>query len=133
MADIITINRLSEWLDDEDLLDSARAGLIVQLTNAEINEAWESPIHPAPAWVLKLALTVASRAWLSKPGRGPIESLTRSFDDSSKTERYAVRETDRSGSDVFLTDEERDRLASRPSAPVGSIRLGVPQTWPSWS
>jgi hypothetical protein len=133
MADIITITDLSEWLEDETLPDSPRAGRIIQLTNAEINEAWRTPLHPPPAWVIKLALTVASRAVASKPGRGPIESVTRSFDDSSKTERYAVRETDRSGNDVFLTDEERDRLNDRPSSPVGSIRLGVPQTWPTWS
>jgi hypothetical protein len=133
MADIITITDLSEWLDDETLASSARAGKIVRFTNNLINEAWSNPVSPVPTWVEIIAIEVASRAWAAKPGRGPVESLTRSFDDSSKTERYAVMAKDANAHSVFLTDDELDKLGARPSSPVGSIRLGVPQTWPTWS
>jgi hypothetical protein len=129
VADVITLTGLSEWLEDESVETSTRAAKIVELTNNVITEAWATPVDPPPAWVESLALTVATRAWTNRPGMGPVESMTRSFDDSSKTVRYAVRASDPGGEDVFLTEAELDRLGARPTSPVGSIRLGVPRTW----
>jgi chitodextrinase len=128
MADVITLTGLSEWLEDESVATSSRAGKIIELTNKLINENWATPIDPAPAWVESLALTVATRAWVNKPGKGPVESETRAFDDSSKTTRYAVRASDGSEQDVFLTEAQLDALGARPSSPVGNIRLHVPRT-----
>jgi hypothetical protein len=128
MHDVITLQGLSDWLEDASVLTSTRAALIVELTNSIIDEAWATPIDPAPAWVRSLAITVATRAWVSKPGKGPVESETRAFDDSTKTTRYAVRSADPGGQDVFLLADELDKLGARPSSPVGNVRLHVPRT-----
>lgn len=126
MADVITLGDLAAYLDPA-AVSGARAELIVDLTNGLIAERWTTPSDPAPTSVRVLALNVAARAWRNKPGHGPLESITRSIDDASRTERYAIPVGDGSGADVFLTDAELATLNGLPAkARVGSIRLGVP-------
>ena len=129
MADVITTTTLSAYLEDEAILTSTRASEIVDLTNSLIDEEWANPEDPVPARIKMLAYTVAARAYYNKPGRGPLESLTRSFDDSSRTERYAVTVGEANGHDVFLTDDELALLRGTARRRVGSIRVAVPRTW----
>lgn len=129
MADVITTETLSAYLEDSAILTSTRADKIVELTNSLITEEWVNPVDPVPARVEMLAYTVAARAYYNKPGRGPLESLTRSFDDSSRTERYAVKVGSPDGHDVFLTDDELALLRGTTRGRVGSIRVNVPRTW----
>lgn len=131
MTDVIDTGRLGAYLDDETVFSSERAATIVYLVNSLIAEEWKAPVHPVPVKIELLALSVAARAWAFKPGRGPLESLTRSFDDSSRTERYAVPTGNGDGHEVFLTDAELALLHGVARRRVGSISLAVPRTW-SW-
>lgn len=125
--EIIDIESLSVDLEDPALVDSARALNVVDRTNALVTEKWISPATPIPASVTELALAVAERALASVPGRGPVESITRSFDDSSRTERFAVPGGDASGRSVYLTDDELSTLNGNGTRrKVGSIKLAVP-------
>lgn len=125
MADVITVADLAAYLDLDELV-GVRAELIMELTNGLIAEKWYNPVDPVPTSVRLLALDVAARAWRNKPGQAPLESVTRSFDDSSKTERYVVQRSDSSGAYVYLTDAELAILNGPPKSQVGSIRLSVP-------
>lgn len=98
--------------------------LVVDLTNALIEDAWEDPETPVPPRVKALAYAVAARA-VSNP-RG-LSSWTLSWDDVTRTERS--HEAARVG--VFLTDDELATLNPPPLAATRrarSIRLHVPGT-----
>lgn len=124
--DIIDIDDLAADLDS-DLTGNTRALSIVARTNALITQEWTNPISPAPASVFELALAVAERALSNVPGRGAVESITRSFDDSSRTERFSTPGGDMSGRSVYLTDAELAELNGGDiRGRVGSIKLGVP-------
>lgn len=125
--DIIVIDDLATDLDDDALQSDARAQRIVERTNALVTEKWLNPVSPPPASVVELALAVAGRAVRSTPGRGPLASITRSFDDSSRTERFAVPGGQTSGHAVYLTDDELAILnGGKTRRAVGSIKLSVP-------
>jgi hypothetical protein len=129
---VLTEGTLSAYLDDDAVLDSRRAVEIVRLTNGLIDEEWANPVEPVPVRVELLALEVAARAWRMVPGHGPVESITRSFDDASRTERYAVTVPDESGHQVYLTDAELALLHGKNKARVGSITLSTPETVSGW-
>lgn len=82
-------------------------GLVIQLTNGIVTEAWANPtgLLVAPKWVEAIAYEVAARAWRNPDG---LSSWTLSFDDGSRTQRLPDQAA-RAG--VFLTDVERDQLA----------------------
>lgn len=125
--ELITTEDLAAYLKDDSVTTDARANLVVRLTNDLITEKWLSPVDPAPASVLILAYAVASRARTNTPGRGPLQSITRSFDDSSRTERFAVPGGEASGHDVYLTEDELALLnGGTKRRRVGSIKLAVP-------
>lgn len=129
--DIIDIDDLSADLDS-DLSGNARAASIVARTNALITQEWNNPVTPAPASVFELALAVAHRALASVPGRGAVESITRSFDDSARTERFSTPGGDASGRAVYLNDDELAQLnGGSPRGRVGSIKLAVPRHYTS--
>jgi hypothetical protein len=125
---VITDVALSAYLDDDTILESGRAKMIVELTDELVTDEWADPVEPVPARVKLLALEVASRAWSMVPGRGPLESETRSFDDATRTERYAVTALNESGHQVYLTEQELALLHGKVRKRVGSISLGVPAT-----
>lgn len=104
---------LASYLGTPELANDPRLGQIVSLTNGLIDEEWEAPVTPTPTSVKLLALTVAARAWGITPGRGPLESITRSADDASRTERYAVPQSNADGHTVYLTKAELGRLNRR--------------------
>jgi hypothetical protein len=120
--EIITSTELASYLGDAALATDNRLQLIVDLTNDLVSEKWSKATTPVPASVRLLALAVASRAWRSDPSKAALQSVTRSIDDASRTERYAVS-SEKVG--VFLTDAEETQLRGRRNR-VRSIRLKVP-------
>lgn len=112
-----------------------RAIQLVRLTNGLITEKWERPVTPVPTSIQLLALAVVTRAWSSTPGQAPLQSITRSHQDSSRTERYAVSEQSAAGYGVYLEAAELAQLRgdARRRRPR-TLRLGVPgvpgaRTW----
>ena len=120
--EIITYEKLASYLGDLTLVTNTRLILIADLTNGLINEKWVTPVNPAPVSIELLAYAVASRAWRNDASKTALQSITRSIDDASRTERYAVSASEVG---VFLTDSELGQL--RPSRKrARSIRLKVP-------
>lgn len=108
-------------LDSED----ARAEYVATLVDGLIDEKWVTPVDPVPASVKLMALNVAARAYHASPGRGRLESVTRSVDDASRTERYASSAGD--GEGVFLTEADLAVLNGGTGRKrVRSMRLRVP-------
>ena len=123
--EIITYAELASYLGDPTLETNTRLILITDLTNGLVNEKWITPVDPIPFSVKLIALTVASRAWRNDASKAALQSVTRSVDDASRTERYAVSASDASEAGVFLTASELAQL--RPTRKrVRSIRLRVP-------
>lgn len=120
MADVITAVDLAAWLRDETLADDTSLQQIVELVNELVAEEWVSPEDPAPARIKLLALGVGARAWTHNPATAHVESVTRSIDDGSRTERYRASST--SGS-VYLTDAELAILQGKPER--RSVRLTI--------
>lgn len=113
---IIGVNDLADFLGVETVASDSRAAYIVGLTNGLLAEVWAAPVDPVPTSVQVLALEVAARGFQARPGAGRMESVTRSIDDGSRTERYAASVADQTGRSVFLTDDEEARLNG--SSPV---------------
>jgi hypothetical protein len=135
MAEFISVGDLASHLDRDtaDLDQHPRATSIVDRTNNLITEKWENPVNPVPQSVKDLALTVAAYAWGIDPSKRELESVSRTSDGTSRTERYATQSTgargrEARGRDVFLTDAElADLNPSRPRRRrARTIRLGVP-------
>lgn len=116
--DIITAGDLASWLRDPDLATNESLLQVVDLTNELVNEEWATPASPVPTRIRLLALNVAARAWGHNPATAHLESVTRSIDDASRTERYRSSTADGS---VYLTDSELALLHGR--RPTRSIRL----------
>lgn len=124
--DIITVDDLASYLGllVGELDASPRAASVVARTNRLVASKWAAPSTPTPPEVEDLALTVAARAWRVDPAKPPIDSITRSAEDASRTERY-VSTPRQDGRDVYLTVEERLLLAPRHRRPH-TIRIHVP-------
>ena len=126
---VIDIGELGAYLDPVNV-DTPRGALVITLVNGLFEEKWlNPPTDPdaIPSSVKVLALEVAARALASTPGRGQVESVTRGFDDSTRTERYAVQARERNG--VYLTAEELADLngnAAKRTRRPRSIGLLVP-------
>lgn len=118
MTDIITADDLASWLRDDSLADNDSLIQIVELTNDLINEEWVNTESPVPARIRLLGLNVATRAWVQDPSKSNLESLTRTLDDASRTERF---KTTANSGNVYLTDLELALLQGRPLA--RSVRL----------
>lgn len=116
--DIITAADLASWLRDASLATNDSLEQIVDLTNELVTEEWANPIDPVPARITLLTLGVAARAWVNDPSRAHVESVTRSLDDASRTERYR---TSSSSGTVYLTDDELAVLQGK--RPPRSVRL----------
>ena len=116
--DVITAGDLASWLRDPSLATDESLLQIVALTNELVTEEWAAPTDPTPTRIHLLALNVAARAWGRNPATAHLESVTRSIDDSSRTERYRSSTADGS---VFLTDSELALLQGR--RPARSVRL----------
>lgn len=109
--DVITADELALRFRDEALVNDDSFKQIVELTNALVTEAWtDSPTTPAPIKIRLLAFGVAERAWTHNPSTANVESVTRSIDDASRTERYR---SSGSNSNIFLTDAELALLQGR--------------------
>ena len=120
MADVISEADLASWLRDETLEANASIEQIVELVNELVSEEWTDPSEPVPARIKLLALGVGARAWVRNPSTAHLESVTRSIDDGSRTERY--RSSGVEGS-VYLTDAEVAIL--RGEAVPRSLRLTI--------
>lgn len=118
MTDIITPDDLASWLRDDSLASNASLIQIVELTNELLDEEWASPVEPIPAKIRLLALRVAARGWRNNPATANLESITRTLDDASRTERYR---TSPSSEGVFLTNDELAVLHGK--RPPRSVRL----------
>lgn len=118
MTDIIDAADLASWLRDDSLASNTSLIQIVDLTNELVAEEWADPADPAPARIRLLALNVATRAWVADPSKSHLESLTRTLDDASRTEKF---KSSGSGGSVYLTGDELAILQGRPQA--RSVRL----------
>lgn len=129
---VVDTEEVANWLDRPDLRSSQRLALIVDTVNGLLEEKWKTPVSPAPPSVRILALTMAARALTSTPGQAPLQSITKSADDVSRTERYAISDATASGYGVYITEDEL--LVLNPQAStrgrVGSIRLTTALTGP---
>lgn len=81
----------------------------LELVNDLVGETWANPVDPVPARIRALALGVAVRA-LSNPKN--VDSVTRSSDQTSLTDRYVAR-GERAAGVVYLTSAERRVLRGR--------------------
>ena len=120
--EIITYAELASYLGAPGLTADPRLILIVDMTNGLIEEKWVNPTEPAPVSIKLLAFAIASRAWRSDASKAALQSVTRSVDDASRTERYAVSANEVG---VFLTDDELAQLRPQRRR-ARSIRLKVP-------
>lgn len=126
---VITDAELAAWLS-LDTLD-AKGTQVLGLTNGLIEEEWISPVNPVPTSVKLMALEVAARGYHYEPGKGAVESITRSFDDSSRTVRYRATEAEAAGTrgrGIYLTSDDLAVLngSAHRTKRVGSIRTVVP-------
>lgn len=109
--DIISADELALRFRNPDLADDESFVQVVDLTNELLTEEWtDNPTDPAPIKVKLLAFGVAERAWTHDPTTANIESVTRSVDDASRTERYR---SSGSNSNIYLTDAELALLQGR--------------------
>ena len=115
---IITADDLASWLRNPSLATDESLRQIVDLTNELVSEEWANPADPVPTRVRLLTLNVAARAWGHNPATAHLESVTRTLDDASRTERY--RSTSADGT-VYLTSSELAILHGK--RPMRSIRL----------
>lgn len=115
---IIDVQDLASYLRDDSLAEDPSLIQIVDLVNDLIEDNWTDPQIVVPARVKLLALNVSARAWAWNPASAHLESITRSIDDGSRTERYRAGSS--SGS-VYLTDDEL--LVLRGKSSVRSVRL----------
>lgn len=94
---------------------------VAQRASALVYQKWANPVTPVPAWVKEIAIDVALRVLINPKG---LESVTKSADDVSITERHSVS-GGRLG--MHLTDREAALLSGAArSARFGSMRIGVP-------
>lgn len=117
---VITAAELASWLRNPDLTTDPSLVQIVGLVNDLIDEEWVDPEDPVPVRITLLALGVAARAWTHNPATSHVESITRSIDDGSRTERYRTSTADGS---VFLTAAELAILNGEPV--TRSLRLTI--------
>lgn len=108
--EIITPEELASYLRDDSLAADESLIQIVDLTNDLVTEEWAGSTSPVPVKIKILTLNVAARAWSFNPATANVESVSRSLDDASRTERY--RTSSVSGS-VYLTDAEEAILNGR--------------------
>lgn len=118
--EIITAAELASYLRDDALATDASLIQVVTLTNDLVTEEWASATTPVPVKIKLLALNVAARGWTYNPATANLESLSRTLDDASRTERY--RTSGENGS-VFLTEAEEAVLNGR--ARRRSVRLTI--------
>lgn len=118
--EIITAAELASYLRDDALAADTSLIQIVGLTNDLVTEEWTGATTPVPVKIKLLALNVAARGWTYNPATANLESLSRTLDDASRTERY--RTSSENGS-VFLTEAEEAILNGRKRH--RSIRLTI--------
>lgn len=119
--DIISTDDLASWLRDPDLTDDESFQQIVDLTNELITEEWtDGPTTPPPVKIQLLAYGVATRAWVHDPAKSNLESVTRTIEGASRTERYR---SGGAGLNVYLTADELAILQGKRA--TNSIRLVV--------
>jgi hypothetical protein len=118
--EFITAAELASWLRDPALAADESLQLVVSLTNDLLTEEWTTPVDPIPVKIKLLALNVAARGWTYDPAKANLESLSRTLDDASRTEKY--RTSSDSGS-VFLTESEEAILNGRQQR--RSVRLTI--------
>lgn len=117
--EIISADDLASWLRDPSLAENESFAQVVDLTNELITEEWTSnPTTPAPVKVQLLAFGVATRAWTHNPAASNLESVTRTVDGASRTERYRSAGA---GNNVYLTSDELAVLQGKRT--THSIRL----------
>lgn len=108
--EIISADDLALRFRDSSLADNDSFTQVVDLTNELLTEEWADPVTPVPVKIRLLAFGVAERAWTHDPTTANIESITRSADDASRTERYR---SSGANSNIFLTDSELALLQGR--------------------
>lgn len=118
--EFITATELASWLRDPSLATDASLALVVSLTNDLLTEEWTTPVNPIPVKIKLLAFNVAARGWTYDPAKGNLESLSRTIDDASRTEKY--RTSSDNGS-IFLTEAEEAILNGRKQNK--SVRLTI--------
>jgi hypothetical protein len=118
--EIITAAELASYLRDDSLATDTSLVQIVGWTNDLVTEEWTAATTPVPVKIKLLALNVAARGWAYNPATANLESLSRTLDDASRTERY--RTSSESGS-IYLTEGEEATLNGRKRR--RSIRLTI--------
>lgn len=118
--EIITAAELASYLRDDSLATDPALVQIVSWTNDLVTEEWTASASPVPVKIKLLTLNVAARGWTYNPATANLESLSRTLDDASRTERY--RTSSESGS-IYLTETEEATLNGRKRR--RSIRLTI--------
>lgn len=126
ITEIVTPEEAATWLRQPALKDDPSFVALVALINNLAIAAWKSPVTPIPARVRLIVLNAVARGWGHAPGRGSIESYTRSIDDASRTERYRTHD-DATGADGFFTLDDLALLAGRRRGAARTI--GVIPSW----
>lgn len=126
--EIITRDSLASYLrltDEQKATLAATLDNLVELTNELITEKWVSPIDPVPTSVKLLGLKVAARGYGFDPTAKQLQSITRSTDNTSRTERFVtgVNAAADAYEQIFLTGAELRRLNPRRRR---TIRTHVP-------
>lgn len=126
MVETIVSVDAAEWLREPALANDDAFNLVVSQVNAALGESWTWQQAPMPARVRMIALEAIARTWRRDPGRGTVESYTRSIDDASRTERYASPQAMSIPGSVF-TDAELAYLAGRLTKRTRTLGVGL--TW----
>lgn len=121
--EIITDENLAAYLQRPEIVDDPSALYIVDLANGLVSDVIGEDATVTTE-IETITLNVAARGYTNPDGTS---SMTKTFDDASKTWRWegdAARNTARG---VYLTDEERARLGvlSGQGSPASSIFVGT--------
>lgn len=117
--DVITPEAAASYLELPGLTGRLRA--VVGLVNSLIVEKWRHPADPVPTSVQLLAYDMVARAMRVVPTDRPVESVTVSVDDGSRTERYVV-DADTAGG-VYISDDELAALNRSLSSDGGAFTV----------
>lgn len=120
---ILTALDAADWLRDQALAENEHFQGITTMVNDVIGEEWKWAKPTIPARLRLLALNAVARAWNQTPGKGALESFTRSVDDSSRTERFSGAGS--VGLDGLLTADELAYLHGSPGGRTRTIGVGL--------
>lgn len=129
--EVVTRDSLASYLrltDEQKTDQAATLDNLATLTNELLTEKWKSPTDPVPTSVKLLALKIAARGYITDPTAKQLQSITRSTDNTSRTERFVTAADAAAAAyeQVFITDGELRRLNPGRRR---TIRTRVPGIW----